>query len=504
MGDIETQVLVVGSGPAGVMLAYELALAGVGVTVIDKLASPPTRSKEVGVPVRAVEILEQRGLLADVAQRANAQLPDAHFGQLPVPLRYDGWHARHPYALGLPHLVLVEVLEARLAERFGVRVLRGYQLTGLAQDDAGVTATAQEPDGELAIRCSYLVGCDGGRSTVRELAGIAFPGTDGTISSIVAEVRVGSPSDWVSGQWHSVEQLFHQHRSGDGFAVLIPQPDGLHRLAGTDLANLPDDRDAPVTEEEIRDLVRKSFSDEVEIAEVLWAARFTDATRQAERYRSGRILLAGDAAHVNFPANGQGLNLGVLDAVNLGWKLAAQCRGWAPAGLLDSYDMEQRPVAARLLDNTKAQVEVMFPNPEKEPLRRTLTTLLEFPVVKRYMAGLVSGLDIRYPMDGPYHPLLGARMVDVKLDIDAGTRWFSELLHDGRGALVTRDQRYAEATRPWLDRISVTEIAELPDVAADAVLVRPDGYVCWVAAQDDSDKDALRRLPIALNNWFGA
>ena len=259
-----------------------------------------------------------------------------------------------------------------------------------------------------------------------------------------------------------------------------------------------------MTAEEIHDLVRKSFTDDVEIAEVLWAARFSDATRQAERYRAGRILLAGDAAHLNFPANGQGLNLGLLDAVNLGWKLAAEIHGWAPAALLDSYSAEQHPVDARLLDITKAQVEFMFPDPDKEPLRRTITALLEIPEVKRYMAGLISGLDVRYPMDGPQHQLLGARMVDVKLSVDGGVRWFSELLHDGRGALVTMDERYAEAARRWLPRITVTEVAELPEVGAQAVLVRPDGYVCWVAEENGSAEDALRRLLVALTDWFGA
>ena len=504
MGDIETDVLVVGSGPTGAMLAYELALAGVGVTVIDKLADLPTHSKEVGVPVRTVEVLEQRGLLADMAEHANTQLPDAHFAQLPVPLHYDGWQARHPYALGLPQMKLAEVLEARLAERFSVRVQRSHALTGLAQDDESVTATVQGPAGELTIRSRYLVGCDGDQSTVRKLAEIAFPGTGDTVSSLVASVRVAHPSDSVEGQWRSVEQLFYQKRSGDGFAVLIPQASGLHQLAGADLTKPPADRDAPVTTEEIRDLVRKSFTDEVEIAEVLWAARFTDATQQAEQYRVGRILLAGDAAHIHFPANGQGLNLGVLDAVNLGWKLAAEIHGWAPAGLLDSYHAEQHPVAGRVLDNTKAQVEVMFPNPHKEPLRRTITALLKIPEARHYMAGLVSGLDVRYPMDGPEHSLLGARMVDVKLAVDGGTRWFSELLHEGRGALVTSDQRYAEAAWPWFPRITVTETAELPEVAANAVLVRPDGYVCWVAAEDGSDEDSLDRLRAALSHWFGA
>ncbi|HEY4452786.1 MAG TPA: FAD-dependent monooxygenase [Pseudonocardiaceae bacterium] len=499
MGEFETEVLVVGSGPTGVMLAHELALAGIGVTVIDKLAAVPAHSKEVGVPVRAVEILEQRGLLADVAEFGNAELPDAHFAQLPVALRYDGWHARHPYALGLPHQKLVEVLEPRLTERFGVRILRGHELVGLAQDDDGVTATVRTPDGELAIRASYLVGCDGPRSAVRTLAGIQFPGTDGTVSSIVADVRVGRSADWVAGEWNSVEQLFHQHRSDEGFAVLIPQPNGRHRLAGADLTNPPADRNAPVTDDEIHDLVRKSFTDEVEIAEIGWAERMSDATRHAEQYRAGRVLLAGDAAHIHFPANGQGLNMGLLDAVNLGWKLAATIRDWAPEGLLDSYHAEQHQVDARLLDNTKAQAEVTFPNPEKEPLRRTLTALLEIPQVQHYLAGLIAGLDIRYPMDGPEHPLVGARMVDVKLDVNGQVRWFSELLHEGRGVLVTVDPQHARTAQPWRDRITVTEVAKLPEVGVDAVLVRPDGYVCWVATGPDS----LTWLTIALSTWFG-
>ena len=507
MEAIETEVLVVGSGPAGMMLAYELSLAGVGVTVIDKLAERPDHSKEVAIPVRAVELLDQRGLLGYAAERASTKLPDAHFGQLPVLLHYDGWQARHSYALGVPHQALAEVLEVRLAEQFGVQVRRGHDLTGLTQDADGVTAVVQGPSGALTVRCGYLVGCDGGRSAVRELAGIGFPGTDGTVTSVVAEVRVGRAADWLAGQWESVEQLFHQKKSSEGFAILIPQPGGLHRLAGSDYTKGLSDPDAPVTTEEVHDLVRKSFADEVEIAEVNWAERFTDATRQAEEYRRGRVFLAGDAAHIQFPANGQGMYLGVLDAVNLGWKLAAQVHGWAPAGLLDSYHAEQRPVAARALDNLRVQVDVMWPDPSKEPLRRTFTSLLELPEANRYMAGVVSGLDIRYPMDGPEHPLLGARMVDVELVIDGAVRWFSELLHGGRGALVTSDPRYAEAARPWADRITVTEVANLPEVAADAVLVRPDGYVCWVAGaegSDSSDQDALRRLPDALSRWFGA
>src|SRR5260370_34052789 len=218
MGVIETDVRVVGNGPTGVMLAYELALAGVGVTVLDKRTEPPAYSIEVGAPVRTVESLEQRGLLADVAERAYTKLPDAHFAQLPVVLRYEGWQPRHPYALGLAHLTLVEVLEARLAERFGVRVRRGHELAGLAQDDDGVTATVHGPDGELTIRSGYLVGCDAGQSTGSKLAEIAFPGTDGTATSVVADVRVGRSSDSVSRQWNSVEQLFHQNKSDEGFA----------------------------------------------------------------------------------------------------------------------------------------------------------------------------------------------------------------------------------------------------------------------------------------------
>ena len=504
MEAIETDVLVVGSGPAGTMLAYELSLAGVGVTVIDKLAERPDHSREVAIPVRAVELLEQRGLLGYAMERSSTKLPDAHFGQLPVLLNYDGWRARHSYALGVPHQALAETLEVRLAEKFGVRVRRSHDLTGLTQDADGVTATVRGPGGDLSVRAGYVVGCDGGRSAVRGLAEIAFPGTDGTVSSVVAEVRVGRAAEWLAGQWESMEQIFHQKKSDEGFAILLPQPGGLHRLAGSDYAKGLGDPNAPLTTEEVHELVRKSFAGEVEIAEINWAERMTDATRQAEQYRQGRVFLAGDAAHIQFPANGQGMYLGLLDAVNLGWKLAAEVRGWAPDGLLDSYHAEQQPVAARALDNLTVQVEVMWPNPEKEPLRRMFTEMLRLPEAGRYMAGAVSGLDIRYPMDGPEHALLGVRMVDVELDVNGATRWFSELLHGGQGALVTTDPRFAEAAHPWADRITVNEVAALPDLAADAVLVRPDGYVCWVAGADASDHDALDRLPTALSRWFGA
>ncbi|MGH8778837.1 FAD-dependent monooxygenase [Paraburkholderia sp.] len=504
MESIQTEVLVVGSGPTGAMLAWDLALLGVDVTIIDRLQSIPEYSREVGIPVRSIEILEQRGLYDAVAERSTNLLNDAHFGQLPVSLPYAGWQARRPYALGIAHLALVEVITANLAERFDITIRRGLTLISLSQDADGVTAVVDGPDGELSIRACYVVGCDGGQSAVRQLAGIDFPGTDGTIDAISAQVRVGRRADWVADEWQSVHQLFHQNKSTERFAVLIPQPGGHHRLGAVDFVNGPRSLDVPVTLEEINDLVSKSFNNEIEVDELLWAGRFNDATRQASEYRSGRVLLAGDAAHIAFAANGQGMNLGLLDATNLGWKLAAHLQGHAPTGLLDSYFTEQQPVAARALDNVQAQVHLMFPDPAKEPIRHVVTDMLAIPAVTRYMAGEVSGLAIRYPMAGAEHPLLGARMPDIELQVAGKPRWLSSLLHEGRAALVTVDRRHAIMAEAWLPRVTATVVPELPGVAADAVLVRPDGYVCWLTAAGTSTAVAEAGLLSALEQWFGS
>jgi anhydrotetracycline monooxygenase len=504
MDSIKTQVLVVGGGPTGMILAWDLALRGVDVTIFDRLPSIPEYSREVGIPARSIEILEQRGLYEAVAERSTNLLQDAHFGQLPVSLPYDGWQARRPYALGIAHLAVVEVLTAKLSERFGIAVRRGLTLTALSQDADGVTAVADGPDGEVSIRARYVVGCDGGQSTVRRLAGIDFPGTEGTVDAISAQVHLGRKADWVADKWQAVHQLFHQNKSTERFAVLIPQPGGRHRLGAVDFVNGPRSLDVPVTLEEINDLMSKSFNNEIEVDELLWAGRFNDATRQASKYRSGRVFLAGDAAHIAFAANGQGMNLGLLDATNLGWKLAAHLQGHAPTGLLDSYFTEQQPVAARALDNVQAQVHLMFPDPAKEPIRHVVTDILAIPAVTRYMAGEVSGLAIRYPMAGPEHPLLGARMPDIELQVAGKPRWLSSLLHDGRAAVVTVDRRYAHAAEPWQPRVTGTVVPELPGVAADAVLVRPDGYVCWLTTAATSTPDAEAGLLLTLEQWFGS
>jgi flavin-dependent dehydrogenase len=279
-------------------------------------------------------------------------------------------------------------------------------------------------------------------------------------------------------------------RSGGerGFGGLMPLGEpGLFRFIYGNRNERPDDMRAPVADAEIVAELQKRYGEETEVAKVVWSSRFSDAARQADRYRVGRVLLAGDAAHIHFPAGGQGLNLGVQDAMNLGWKLAAEVRGRAPEGLLDTYESERHPVGARVLENVHAQKALFPQGPESSALRGLFVELAKNPAVTRQLAGMVSGLDIRYEMDGPAHGLLGARLPDVKLDVDGEQRWASDLMHSGRGVLLTTEARH-------YDQVDVVLVPELPGLDADALLVRPDGYVCWVG---------LDGLDTPIARWFG-
>jgi 2-polyprenyl-6-methoxyphenol hydroxylase-like FAD-dependent oxidoreductase len=370
-------------------------------------------------------------------------------------------------------------------------------VTGVEPDDAGVTAIVE---GGRPVRGRYLVAADGGHSTVRTLLGGDFPGTPATVSSVAADVVLapgherhvraagGALGDYIT-------------RAGDRWSLLMPLGDGTFRLVfGRD--GHADARDVPVTAEEVRGALAALYGPDVELATLRAASRFGDAYRQLSAYRAGRVLFAGDAAHIHPPLGGQGFNLGIQDAANLGWKLAATVRGWAPPGLLDTYHAERHPVAARVLRTVRAQALLMQGHRDEgaAALRELVTDLLALPDTGRYLTAVMAGLDIRYEMPGaPPHDLLGRRMPDA--DLVGSPARVAELLRTGRGVLVEfgpLDLGGAPLTLAgWADRVDRARVVAAGSPPAAALLVRPDGYVCWVSAGTDA---GLRE---ALGRWFG-
>ncbi|QWF83213.1 FAD-dependent oxidoreductase [Amycolatopsis sp. CA-230715] len=491
---VNTDVVVVGGGPVGLALATELALAGVEVVVLERLAERSGQSKALNLQPRTAEVFDLRELFDSAQSRSMSTVGDGHFSG--IPLSYDGWQTRHPYQVGIPQAQTEQVLEERLAE-LGTKVRRGHELVSFESTEDTVVAKVRDDGGEYEIEAGYLVGCDGGRSRVRKLLGVAFPGTDPTRYAIVADVLLGKIPATMTTTWRSVRDIFGEEDFGrQAVTGTIPLGEpGLFRV----LVRLADeerlDRDTQVPDELVIGFLKKAHGDEIEVVEVRSASQFSDTSRQVERYRVGRVLLAGDAAHIHFPAGGQGLNLGVQDAVNLGWKLAADLKGWAPDGLLDTYHAERHPVGERVIENTRAQMTLTGDEPASRAMRKLFREIAEMPEVNRKLAGMISGLDIRYPFDGPSHPLLGARIPDVELRVDGETRWASSLFHSGHGVLLSGDPALLDLALPWRGRVDAVEATGLPEVAA--MLVRPDGYVCWVGTGGETGLDA------ALRTWFG-
>ena len=485
---METTVIVVGAGPTGLLLGCELGLAGVPAVLVDQSPQRPELSRAGGVTPRTAEVLDLRGLLEPLRAEVGISGPDeGHFAGLPV--TPDSLDSRYPWLL-LPQLGMEHFFERRLAE-LGVPLLRGHRLTGLEQDAEGVTAYL---DGQTRrLRGQYLVGADGGHSTTRKLAGIEFPGTASTAWSVVSDVLLADPipatvPTTIGPFWS------HTRQDGDNWTVLLPF-DGVYRLifGGPQQQALP--RETPVTEAEATAALAATYRPGVEVAKVLHGSRFGNAYRLAERYRSGRIFLAGDAAHVHPPMGGQGLNLGVQDAMNLGWKLAVASAGYTSDELLDSYHAERHPVGASVVRNTKAQSALARAARDEEiaALRESVSELLAQPGAAGMLAGLVSGVDIRYPMpDAPDHPLLGKRMPD--LDLDGPDRVY-QLFHDGKPVLLDGTGELGAVAECWADRVRWQHTGI--DLPAPALLVRPDGYVCWAGADPES-------LRAALTRWFGA
>jgi rifampicin monooxygenase len=469
-------VIIAGGGPTGSMLAGELRLHGVHVLVLEKEAEPPLHVRALGLHVRSIEVMEQRGLLERFLAHGKQYPLGGYFAGLakPSPDRLD---TTHPYVLGIPQPVTDRLLAERATE-LGAEIRSGCELVGLSHDDHGVTA--ELADG-TRVRSGYLVGCDGGRSTVRKLLGVGFPGEPARNETLLGEMEVGVPPDTLAA---AVAEIRKTHK---GFGI-GPYGNGAHRVV-VPAEGVAEDRSVPPTLEEFKRQLRVFAGTDFGVHSPRWLSRFGDATRLAERYRVGRVLLAGDAAHVHPPLGGQGLNLGIQDAFNLGWKLAAEVNGWAPEGLLDSYHTERHPVADDVLNNTRAQMELLSTEPGPQAVRRLMSELMDFEDVNRYLIEKITAISVRYDF-GEGHDLLGRRMRDTGLK--QGRLY--ELMYGGRGLLL--DQTGRLSVVGWSDRVDhVVDVSEELDVPA--VLLRPDGHVAWVG---DDQQD----LSGQLSRWFGA
>jgi 2-polyprenyl-6-methoxyphenol hydroxylase-like FAD-dependent oxidoreductase len=489
-------VVVAGGGPAGMMLAAELALAKVDVAVLERRPDHVlVGSRAGGFHSRTIEVLDQRG----VADRflAEGQVAQASMIGTTV-LDMSDFPTRHPYSLGIWQNQIERIMAAWIAE-LPVPTYYGCEVTGFAQDDSGVDVDLS--DGE-SLRSQYLVGCDGGRSVIRKAAGIEFPGWDPTKSNLIAEVEVTEEPDLGIRRdalgIHAIGRLDYEILDGevvymDGGPVRVMVSE--QQLGRGGEPTLGDLSEALIT----------VYGTDFGIHNPTWISRFTDMTRQAAAYRAGRVLLAGDSAHVHYPAGGQGLSLGVQDAVNLGWKLAQVVNGTSPDSLLDSYHDERHPVAARALRHTMAQTALQRQDERTKALADVVSELAMMDEPRKRLAGIVSGLDIRYDL-GEGHPLLGRRMPDLDLvTADRPLRVF-ELLHDAKPVLLNLGEPGGFDITPWADRAQLIDASykgewELPLVGAvtapTAVLIRPDGYVAWVG-----DRTQLG-LPEALTTWFG-
>ncbi|MEU4392393.1 FAD-dependent monooxygenase [Kribbella sp. NPDC023855] len=476
-------VVIAGCGPVGAMLAAELRLHDVRVLLLEKETEPVSFVRVVSLHIRSLELLAMRGLLDRLLEHGRRRPVGGIFAGI-AKTEPEGLDSAHAYLLGIQHPVIVRLLEEHAIEQ-GAEVRRGCAVAGFEQDDEGVTVELADGNravggiGAEQVRARYLVGCDGARSTVRKLLGVGFPGEPSRIDTLMGEMQVGVSQEEIAARLteiHATGKRVWLRPFGEGvYSVVVP-------AAGIS------DRAEPPTLEDFRQQLHAIAGTDFGVHSPRWMSRFGDATRLAERYRVGRVLLAGDAAHIHPPAGGQGLNLGLQDAFNLGWKLAASVNGWAPEKLLDTYESERHPVAEAVLDNTRAQTELMSDEPGAQAVRRLFTELMDFDEVHRHLIEKITAIDLRYDFgEGP--DLLGRRQRD--LDLNHGTLY--SRLHRGRGLLLDRTERLT--VDGWSDRVDY--LAD-PTAALDvpAVLLRPDGHLAWLG-------DNQQSLTRHLTHWFG-
>ncbi|MET9661216.1 FAD-dependent monooxygenase [Streptomyces sp. NPDC006510] len=486
-------VVVVGAGPVGLALAGELAVHGIEVTVLERRATPETMVRAGSIGPLAAALLRRRGL-ADELDRAEQETIERYHAMA------DNTTGAVGHALPKEHLAGIEKVEhadaslrrmrveqpalvdilLRHVAALGVDVVWEHEVTGIEQDDRGVWVTAAAPGGERRLRAAYAVGCDGGESTVRRLAGIPLTGTEATLTGRQSVVGFeGEPP---------LEPGFHHTAGG-----LLAWGLGVNRVATLEFDGPPAPDAGPLTSQELQDSLRRVTGTTVPIARMAAGGRFTDTAYQAEEYRAGRVLLAGDAAHVHAPFGGQGLNTGITDAANLGWKLAATLNGWAPARLLDTYHEERHPVGARLLANVRAQTALMRPDPHSSALRHLVGRMMDVPAVRQYVGALLSGTDEGYGTDG--HGAVGTFLSDYDVTD-------SQEASPGRGLLLdfTDCATLRDIGARWSDRVDVVSAKSGRDDLA-AVLLRPDGYVAWALGTGETPR--TRPLVRALRTWFG-
>jgi 2-polyprenyl-6-methoxyphenol hydroxylase-like FAD-dependent oxidoreductase len=494
---IQHQVAIAGAGPSGMILAAELKLAGIDVGIVERRQGTEIEgSRAGGLHARSLEVLDQRGVVERfLAEGQTAQV----YGFGSIHFDISDFPTRHPYGLALWQRH-IERLMAGWIDELGIPVHRGREVTGFAQDEEGVAL--QLADGET-VRALYLVGCDGGRSIVRRAAGIEFAGWAPSISHIIAEVEIGEgPVAWGMRQdatgMHGLSRV--EYDIVDGKVVYRETGPVRVMLTERDLTQSGDP-----TFDDLKRGLAAVYGTDFGVHDPIWISRFTDMARQAVSYRKGRVLLAGDAAHVHYPAGGKGLNTGLQDAVNLGWKLAQVVRGISPASLLDSYEAERHPVAAQVLHDTLAHVAMVRTDDRSKALSRLVGEMLSLDETRRVMGGRMSELDIRYDF-GPGHPLLGRRMPDLDLVTADGPVRAYTLLHAARPVLLDLGVPGGLDIDAWADRVQLVAARyagawELPVIgvvpAPEAVLIRPDGHVCWVGEGDGGG------LKEALARWFG-